>query len=149
MSVISAELGVGTLQRGIAMSLWFLDAVKRPSQRNDLRSSCLHRGKCMPKDGRRTRCGELSCSGCAGTSSSTLGDKSAHSHSLHRHRCRAVLTGHRDGCVGLPSRELMVLQMRCSTSNFVDDGKVPRSCKRPCRAASIILARARDKVHYS
>jgi len=71
MSVVSPELGVGSLERRVPGGLGLLDAaVVLVSHSVLILWSHPRKARCL--DNRRTRSGEPSCSGCAETSSWTL-----------------------------------------------------------------------------
>lgn len=80
MSVVSAELGVGSLQRGVTRSLRLLDTVVFAESAPSLSSTLFtHRGRGILSRSDQsniveshTHCGEPSSTGCAGTSSLTL-----------------------------------------------------------------------------
>lgn len=72
MSVVSSELGVGTLERGISVGLWLLDAVLK---RNTLVDDVHKMQASNPAQiGSPTRFGEPSWLGCAETSSWILAE---------------------------------------------------------------------------
>lgn len=80
MSVVSSKLGICTLEGWISVRLWLLDTVFTHRQSHSVLP--IRPVKCRKG---RTRFGEPSWLGCAGTSSLTLDTQSDHTSSGSRH----------------------------------------------------------------